>query len=61
VLDEIFFEGLKIHIIEPFTQETKICRARPNVYSLEYTKMNEVESKHLPVHLKKEVAKFPMM
>jgi hypothetical protein len=55
------FDGLKFHIIEPFTTESKICRARPNVYALDWSKMNEVETKHVPVHLKKEVAKFPMM
>jgi hypothetical protein len=60
VLDEILFEALKLHIIEPFTQELKICRARPNVYALDLVKLTEVEQKHLPIFLKKEVAKFPM-
>ena len=31
------------------------------MYALDWAKMNEFDSKHLPVHLKKEVAKFPMM
>ena len=51
---------MNLHIIEPFTQEVKFSRARPNVYSLDYTKMNEIETKHLPVYMKKEVAKYPM-
>ena len=42
VLDQILFQGMKFHIIEPFTQEEKISRARPNIYALDWTKMNEV-------------------
>ena len=55
------FDKFKFHIVEPFTKEQKLCWARPNIYALERNKMNDIESKHLPIYLKKEVAKFPIM
>lgn len=61
VLDEMLFEAFKFHIIEPFTKEEKLTTARPNIYHLERHKIAEtVELKHIPVSLKKEVAKFPI-
>lgn len=61
VIDEILFSKFKFHIIEPFTTEKKVQWARPNVYTLQKNKLAEVQTKHLPVHLKKEVSKFPIM
>jgi hypothetical protein len=61
VVDEMLFNMFKFHIIEPFTKEEKLTTARPNIYHLERHKIAEsIEIKHIPVSLKKEVAKFPM-
>lgn len=57
----MLFDAFKFHIIEPFTREEKICKARPNIYFFERAKLAEtVEIKHIPVFLKKEVAKIPI-
>jgi hypothetical protein len=39
VVDELIYNAFKIHLIEPFTKEEKIYKARPNVYLLERFKI----------------------
>jgi hypothetical protein len=61
VLDEMLFSAFRFHIIEPFSKEEKLNTARPNIYHLERQRLTEnIEIKHIPVSLKKEVAKFPI-
>ena len=61
VVDEMLYDALGFHVIEPFTQEQTIVTARPNIYHLDRNKFAEtVGQKHIPISLKKEVAKVPI-
>lgn len=60
VVDELIFNSLGMHVMEPFTREEKITRTRPALFVAERLKIDSMPAKHIPVSLKKEIMKIPI-